>query len=920
MRIVRVACLSAAVCIGFAGCGGKTPEALVVSAKGYLAKNDPNAALIELKNALQKDPNLPEARFLLGRALLDRDDPVGAEIELEKAKDLGRPDDEVLPLLAKALLLQGKTQRVIRDFGDIDLASPSAVAELKTVVAMAYASERDAARTQASLEDALRAVPDFGPALLLRARLKAADGDREAALAVVDEVLATDARNYEAHHLKGTLLFAKGDASAALESERRALALRKDWLPAQATVLEILVSRQERDAAKAQLGELKKAHPGHPLTTYFEALIAYLDGNYKSARELIQQALKAGSENENVLVLAAAIEMQAGSLTLAESLAGRAVAVAPRSAAPRRLLAKIQLRSGAHAKARQTLAPLLERPDVDAETLRVAGQIAVQSGDLKSAEAHFSRAAALDPKDAKSRTALALAQLSKGDTEGGLAQLEKIAASDPAIDADLALIKARMRQSDYDAALRAIDSLERKQSGTALAAELRGEVHAARQDFAAARQSFEKALSIDPLSFAAAAGLSNLDLRDKNPEQARQRFDKLLAADPNNLPARLAVANLQAAAGASKEEIAGLLSDAAKLHPEEAEPRLLLVEWLLRAGDYKAALSAAQDTAAAFPNRYDVLDALGRAQAASGDLSQAISTFNRLAAMQPLSPQPQLRLADAYRMQRDIDAARRSLNRALEIAPKSMEAQLGLAQLEASAGRPDAALAVARRIQGERPKESIGYMLAGDIEAFRKNWPSAISAYRAGLERGESTQLAAKLYDALGSAGQGANADRFASDWLKQHPQDALFRLHLGDVAAGRKDFEGAQTHYLEVLKMQPDNAAVLNNLAWAMYTHKKPGAIAFAEKAVAIRPQDPAYLDTLAAIVADQGDLRRAVELERKAVELGPERSHYRLSLAKLYLRTGDKALAKAELQSLAALGERFSGQAEVANLLRSL
>src|SRR5690349_23372188 len=101
LRIVRVACLCSAVCLGIAGCSGKTPDALVASAKAYLAKNDLNAGIIELKAALQKNPDLAEARFLLGKALLDRDDPVGAEIELWKAAELGRPDDVVLPLLTK---------------------------------------------------------------------------------------------------------------------------------------------------------------------------------------------------------------------------------------------------------------------------------------------------------------------------------------------------------------------------------------------------------------------------------------------------------------------------------------------------------------------------------------------------------------------------------------------------------------------------------------------------------------------------------------------------------------------------------------------------------------------------------------------------------------------------------------------------
>ena len=56
--------------LGLAGCGADNPEALLASARDYLAKNDPKAAVIQLKNALQKNPEMSEVRLLLGQALL----------------------------------------------------------------------------------------------------------------------------------------------------------------------------------------------------------------------------------------------------------------------------------------------------------------------------------------------------------------------------------------------------------------------------------------------------------------------------------------------------------------------------------------------------------------------------------------------------------------------------------------------------------------------------------------------------------------------------------------------------------------------------------------------------------------------------------------------------------------------------------
>jgi cellulose synthase operon protein C len=903
------------------GCGEKQPTALLASAKDYLARKDNRAAVIQLKSALQRQPELPEARFLLGRTLLEDGDAVSGEVELRKALDLRYPQDEVLPPLVRAMVRLGKAQRAIQDFGTISLAQPAATAELKTALATAYAQEGDKIKAKAAVDDALRAAPDLVSALLIQAQLRVAGGDVDGAFASLDQAIAKDPRNVEALQLKGDFLFlVKGDAEAALQVHRQALALRPDWLPAQASILEILLSRHDLPAAKAQLDQLKKTQPNHPLTRYFGARLAFLNKDFKTARELLQPVVDTAPNNLKVLLLASATELQSGSLPQAEGYASKALQRFPDSPLARRLLAQIQIAAGDPQRAQGTLEPLLARGDVDSETLNLAAQAALQRGDAEAAESYFLRAAKTKPDDPRNRTALALIQYTKGHPDIAFARLGEISASDPGTVADMAIVSGRLQQGDFAAALKAVDSLEHKQPGKPFAIYLRGQIQMARKDPVAARESFADALSVDPLYFPAAASLASLDLADKKPDDARKHFDRLLAADPRDIRALLAVVELRAQAGASKEEVAGMLRNAIQLNPTIAAPRVMLVDLHLRRKDHRAALIESQEGNAAIPGNPEMLDALGRSQLASGDSGQAIGTFSKLVSMKPRSPQARMRLAEGYMATSNRAAARESLDGALEVSPGFLPAQRGLIVIEIADGRPEQALAIARTVQRERPDQGAGYLLTGDVEVSRKNWDAAIAAYRAGLAREPVTEFAVKLHGALGLAKRNAEADVFAAGWIKQHPQDAAFRSYLGDLAVSKHDLGRAESEYLAVLKLQPDNAIALNNLAWVSHKLGKPGAAEYAERANALGPGQPAFMDTLATVLADAGQEKRALEIEKQAIALQPESHAFRLNLAKLYIKAGDKAQARIELDQLAKLGDKFRDQAEVGELLKAL
>lgn len=908
------------VALMLTACGEK-PETMLNSAKNYLARNDAKAAVIQVKNALQANPDLPEARFLLGKALLETGDAVGAETELRKALALKVPQEQIVPLMARAMLAQGQSKKMIEEFGKTTLSQGPANAELQTSLASAYAMEGKGEQSNAALSAALHADPTYDPALLLQVRQKASQRDVDGAMVGVDAVIAKSPRNFEAWKLKGDLsLHLKNQPEEALVAFRKSVEVRPDYMAGHASVVRVLFLQNKLDEVDRQLTPLKAIAPNHPQTRFFEAQLAYQRKDFKLARSLLQQVLKSAPNNALGLQLAGATELALNSPLQAENYLSKAVQLAPQMGTARRLLAATYARTGNTAKAIATITPGLANEPVDPELLSLAGEVYLQSGDARKAEELFARLLKQDPQNARHRTALAVSQMMTGHIDAAFTELEQIATSDKGTVADMALISAHLRRNEFDKALKAIDALEKKQPGKVGTAILQGRTYLAKKDPANARKSFERAVGIEPTFFPAVASLAGLDIAEKKPEEARKRFETLLAKEPKNGQALLALAELAARSGAVKEEVAKLINNAVTANPAEMAPRLLLINFHLNNKDPKQALSAAQDAQTAVPDSPELLDALGRAQQATGDFNQAITTYNKLATLQPLSPQPHMRMADVHMAAKNKEAAAQSLRKALEIKPDLQQAQRGSILLDVDNKNYQSAIATARTMQTQEPNQAVGYALEGDINATAKKWGAAETAYRNGLRETSSTELALKLHNVLMASGKTAEADQLSTKWQKDHPQDATFLLYLADGAIARKDYPLAERNYLAVLKLKPSNAVAYNNLAWVTAKLNKDGAIAYAEKALTLAPNQPAFMDTLATLLSDRNEHEKALELQKKALALQPDAALFKLNLAKIQIRAGDKAGAKATLGELAKLGDKFGGQAEVSGLLKGL
>ena len=904
-----------------AGCGEPSEAELLASARQQLAKQDGEAAKLQIKTLLQKNPQSGDGRLMLGQLLLASGDAAGAEAELARALELGQTEVAVLPLLADSLLAQGKGALLLQRFGRTVLPDAKADASLRTQLAAAEAQGGNTAGAEAQLALALRARPDHAPALLLKARLLAASGDQPGALAQVNSLLAQQADLADAWMLKGELLQASkpADKTDTLAAYAQAITLRPALLQAHNAVIMIQLAKPDLDAAALQLAALQKVAPKHPQTLFMEALLADQRGEHERVRELTQLLLRGNPASPPLLMLAGQAELKLNALAQAEAFFTKASQLVPKAAPPRLQLAQVQLRTGQADKALITLKPLLDGDTPDAKALTLAGQAKLLIGDKKGADANFARAAKLQPTDTRVRTTLALSQLAGGQDTAGLAALQDIAAGDKGNTADLALITAQARRGDNAGALKAVAALAAKMPGKALPDHVRGRLALQRGDMADARKQFELALTKEADYMPALAGLAALDLADKQPAAARARFDAALQRNPKNMSAMLALAEINARTGGKPEDTVQLLEQAIKTEPANAIPRLMLVDHQLGSRNPKLAFNASQAGLAALPDNSELLDRQGRALMALGEAQQAVSTFSRLATLNPRSPMPQLRLADAQALAKNSSATAAAVRRAAEIAPKDPQVQQALFSLALMEGKPAQALAVARTVQAQRPDAAVGFNMEGDAELRQKHWDAAAAALRKARtlkDPGDATQ---RLHAALLAGKKTAEADKLAAEQQQAKPGDMGFVMYLGDAALASGNSAQAEQHYQQVLDKQPDSVLALNNLAYTLAAQKKPGAVALAEKAQKLAPTSAAVMDTLAFSLAAENQLSRAIEMQTKAVTSAPEAPQFRLQLAKLQLQAGDKASARTELNTLARLGPAFGRQTEVAELLKS-
>lgn len=917
MRTIAILSSAALLIGGLSSCGRtQTPQALVAEAKQLQQKGDTKAAIIQLKNALQKNPDNAEARYLLGTIYNQNGDPKSAEKELRKALGLGMNPDKVLPDLGNSLLVQGQFQQILDETKQISAKKPSP--EISSVRGNAYLALGKGQEAKASFEQALQNKPDFPAALIGLARQALSENNFDAATSLSEQAVAKNPQNTDAWLFKADLLRAQEKIEPALATYDQVLKLQPNNSSAHINKAFLEIATGKLDAAKADIDAARKATPNSIFIFNAQALLDFRQGKHAAALESIQQVLRSAPEYMPAVLLAGAVQYSMGSMPQAEQHLKKYIEKYPRNLYARKLLASTLLKSHQPQRALDVLAPILKDTQQDTQVLSLVGESYMQTKDYTKATEYFEKASSLAPQAAEIHAALGLSKLAQGENDRAVAELETAAGLDnKSANADYLLVMTHLRLKEFDKALAAAKALEKEQPDNPLGHNLKGAAYLGMKDLANARISFEKALSIQPTYFPAAASLAQLDLQDKKPELAKKRFETLLEKDKKNVQAMTALASLAHSQGQPKEATTWL-ERSSQANPDALQPALLLASNYLRTGEKQKALNLVQKLQGSNPNSPEVLEMLAQVQFANGNKPAALESYQKLAAMKPDSAPTQFRVASIHMAMQNQTAASDALKKALELQPDYLDAQLALASLEADKGNYEQALVIARRIQKSNSKSPIGYELEGSFLIAQKKPDLAVKAFEQAFAISKTGPLMVKLHASLSQAGKSKEASTRLNQWVKEHPDDIATRVYLAETYVAEKQNKVAIEQYQAILGQNPKYVPALNNLAWLYQKEKDPRALEYAEKANQLAPDNPGVLDTLGWILVEQGDTKRGLPLLQKATNLAPQAAQIHYHYAVGLVKSGDKTKAHKELEQLLASGRNFPEIEEARALLK--
>ncbi|CAI8933781.1 XrtA/PEP-CTERM system TPR-repeat protein PrsT [Methylocaldum szegediense] len=903
------------------GCNAASAEKdPLEQARNYLRKGESKAAVIELKNALQANPENADARVLLGESYLKLGDGPSAAKELEKARDLGAPKESWIVSLARAYLLQDKPKAVLDQISPDERLNDMLRAQILGIRGLAHILLKQTEQAKESFDAALKFDSKASDALLGLAMLEAQQKRYKQAIEYANQSIAADSKNVNAWIVLGETKRLSGDLQGAADAFTKALDLQPFDIRARLGRATAYLASNKADEAQKDINEVRKSAGEVPLALYLEAVIAFQKGALQEAEDALVKVTGALPDHLPSRLLLGVVAYRQGKYESAENNLAQYVRTFPEQLPAAKLLAATQMKLGRPSEAIRTLKGLEDRASDDSQFFALLGSAYLQAKQYDSATEYLNRASELAPNVASVKAQLALGRIASGQMEQAVDDLKSAVELDQnLLQADVLLVLALIQQKKLDEAVAAAEKMKGKMPGDPMPHNLLGAAYMAKGNTEKAREHWQQALRLKPDYATAALNLAKLDLSGNNPDAAAQRYQQVLKHDPKNLAAHIGLAQI-AEMRKDFESVEKHLTEAREKNPKALQPAVTLSRFYLARGKALQALEVARATLSDHPDHLMALQSLGLAQMANGQEASAIATFKKLVSKVPNNPEYRHQLAQMLYKKGEKQAAVAEWEQTLQQTPDYLPALLAQAELKLREKKYDDALKIAERIKTAHPKSAAGFQVEGDIRFAQKQFKEALPAYEKAFQSAPSSILARLLFQTRRALGQDKEAFDGLTQWLEssQEDVDAWTTLAMAYQESGR--LREAVEAYEKAQSLAAGSTVIQNNLAWLYQELGSDKALPLAEKLLAASENRPEVMDTVGWIFVQNGKQAEGLNLLRDAAVHAPHIGQIRIHLAEALAQMGRKDEARKELERLLKEKKNFAERDKAEALLKGL
>ena len=531
---------------------------------------------------------------------------------------------------------------------------------------------------------------------------------------------------------------------------------------------------------------------------------------------------------------------------------------------------------------------ILKRDGNNLEARRLLGRIYLRSlGDmqagtqsqeiLKLAIDQYEQIVKLDPKSVEDH--LLLGRLYRLNNELLKSENEFKAAVKIQPDSEEAVTTLAYLYNEEGDSTRALEVLNTvpEQARTAKLYSALGYTYEQQKDYKQAVEAYRKSTELDHDNLDAVRGLAQNLMNDGQTDAALEQYKAIVDADPSDAQTYMRIAEIDRRNGKFDQAMEAL-KKASSVVPDSLEVQynmavideaqgkyddaILVLNDLLTKTDHTDGDAATSDK----NNRAVFLERLGTIYREAGKNQQAEQTFRK---MLDLGDDNAVRgyqqIIETYRDSKQWQQATTAAEEAAKRFPDDRGLQMVAASQQADMGDPNPAIARVKALLKDNADDRDVYIALAQMYSRIKEWNKAEESINKAIE-------------------------------LSSKPEDKDYALFVaGSIYERQKVYDKAEEAFHKVLADDPKNAMALNYLGYMLADRgtRLDESLGYIRRAVALDPQNGAYLDSLGWVYYKMGNYELAEENLRRAAERMGDDPTIHDHLGELYMKTGRLKLA---------------------------